>query len=214
MIPEKQSEQIKKQLIEQINSTFPEDKKAQAIEQINSMDSEQLKEFLIQNKLIKVSKDGKEIHQKDQCIFCSIIGGKIPSYKIAENEQAIAILELNPISPGHTIIIPKLHVKKDEIHKEAFALAEEISKILKEKLNPKEILTETSELIEHGIINVLPVYENENFSSQRKQANPEELEKLQKILTEKTESKKEEIIEEKPQKEINEKNTWLPNRKP
>jgi histidine triad (HIT) family protein len=213
MIPPEQSKQIKKQLIEQINSTFSEDKKAPAIEQIKSMNSEQLKEFLIQNKLIKVSEDGKEeIQQTTQCIFCAIIEGKIPSTKIAENEQAIAILEINPISPGHTIIIPKLHVKKDDIPQEAFALAKKVSATLKSKLNPKDILIETSEMFKHGIINVLPIYENENLTSQKQQSNPEELEQLQKILIEKPAKK--EVVKEKPKQEINEKNTWLPKRIP
>jgi len=213
MTPEKQSEQIKRQLIDQINSTFPEDKKVQAIEQITSMDAEQLKEFLIQNKLIKVSKDEKEIQETQQCIFCSIINSQIPSYKIAENTQGIAILEINPISPGHIILIPKLHVKKDEIPKEAFSLADEISKIIQEKLKPRSILIENSELMEHGVINLVPVYENETINSPRKQATSEELKGIQKILTEKIKPKKE-VVEEKPKKEINEKNTWLPNRKP
>ena len=60
------------------------------------MSAEQLEEFIKKNNLIQ---------QDQQCIFCSIIEGKMPSFKIAESDSAIAILEINPISKGHTIII-------------------------------------------------------------------------------------------------------------
>ena len=43
------------------------------------------------------------------CIFCSIIKGDIPSYKVYEDEELLAFLDINPVSPGHTLIIPKQH---------------------------------------------------------------------------------------------------------
>lgn len=44
-----------------------------------------------------------------ECIFCKIIKGEIPSYKITESEQFLAFLSIAPINPGHTLIIPKKH---------------------------------------------------------------------------------------------------------
>lgn len=44
------------------------------------------------------------------CLFCKIIKGEIPSYKIYEDEICIAFLDINPKSNGHTLIIPKEHV--------------------------------------------------------------------------------------------------------
>lgn len=43
------------------------------------------------------------------CIFCKIINGEIPSYKIYEDDMILAFLDINPVSPGHTLIIPKKH---------------------------------------------------------------------------------------------------------
>ena len=43
------------------------------------------------------------------CIFCKIIAGEIPSYKLYEDDTILAFLDINPSSPGHTIIIPKKH---------------------------------------------------------------------------------------------------------
>ena len=45
----------------------------------------------------------------DSCIFCKIIRGEIPSYKVYEDELVIAILDVNPSSNGHTLVMPKEH---------------------------------------------------------------------------------------------------------
>ncbi len=47
--------------------------------------------------------------QKQNCIFCRIIEGKVASKKIFEDDRVIAILDINPANPGHTLIIPKVH---------------------------------------------------------------------------------------------------------
>ena len=41
-------------------------------------------------------------------IFTRIINGEIPSYKVAENDRFYAFLDINPLQPGHTLIVPKL----------------------------------------------------------------------------------------------------------
>lgn len=198
-------EQLKKQILEHINSTFPEDKKASAIEQVNAMNESQFIEFLKQNNLLK--QDGSQ-PQEGKCIFCSIIFGDLPSTKIAENEKAIAVLEINPLSKGHAIIIPKEHSNK--ISEEAEKFSEEIKEKLKSVLDPKDIVKEHSEMFGHAIINLIPVYSDEELK-ERKPADKKELEELQKQLQE---TKKEEPKEETPLEEINEKNMWLPKRIP
>jgi len=45
------------------------------------------------------------------CIFCKIIKGEIPSYKVYEDDDILAFLDLTPVSPGHTLVIPKAHHK-------------------------------------------------------------------------------------------------------
>jgi len=45
----------------------------------------------------------------DNCVFCKIIKGEIPCYKIYENEFVLAFLDITPISKGHTLVIPKKH---------------------------------------------------------------------------------------------------------
>lgn len=43
------------------------------------------------------------------CIFCKIINGDIPCYKVYEDDLVLAFLDINPICDGHTLIIPKKH---------------------------------------------------------------------------------------------------------
>ena len=47
--------------------------------------------------------------KRDDCIFCKIAAGEIPSRKIYEDKDLIAIMDLNPTSKGHSLIIPKEH---------------------------------------------------------------------------------------------------------
>lgn len=47
----------------------------------------------------------------EDCVFCKIIDGQIPSHKVYEDENMIAILDANPVSKGHTLVIPKEHVE-------------------------------------------------------------------------------------------------------
>ena len=50
----------------------------------------------------------------ESCIFCRIIRGEIPSYKIYEDERTLAFLDINPSAQGHTLIIPRAHVTRVE----------------------------------------------------------------------------------------------------
>lgn len=218
MINQEQTEQIKKQIIQHIESTFPENKKEDAISKIKLMDNKQFEEFLIQNNIIK---DSEKISEKDnikegsnqECIFCSIVSEEIPSYKIDENKDAIAILEINPVSKGHTIIVPKKHFSSAEkIPKNVFSLTKKIAKKIKTKLKPKNILISSASLLGHEILNILPVYKNETIESKRYQAKKEELEKLKKILEKKT--KKKSIIKKSKKKKEEKIVIRLPKRIP
>lgn len=50
----------------------------------------------------------------DECVFCKIIEGEIPAYKVYEDENVLAFLDANPVSKGHTLVVPKKHV--EDIH--------------------------------------------------------------------------------------------------
>jgi histidine triad (HIT) family protein len=47
----------------------------------------------------------------NDCIFCRIISGDIPSKKVYEDDQVLAFLDIHPKAPGHTMLIPKKHYR-------------------------------------------------------------------------------------------------------
>jgi len=46
-----------------------------------------------------------------KCLFCRIIGGQIPCHRVEENEHVLAFLDINPLTAGHTIVVPKHHAE-------------------------------------------------------------------------------------------------------
>jgi galactose-1-phosphate uridylyltransferase len=51
-------------------------------------------------------------HASDaSCIFCKIVSGTIPSFKVFENEHVLAFLDINALSEGHTLVVPKHHAE-------------------------------------------------------------------------------------------------------
>ncbi len=207
MLSKEKIKQIKEQLFNQLEA-WPEDQRESAREQIENMNDEQLEEFLIKNNLIRASKDSElrgnsrineEKDAANQCTFCLLASGKIPIYKIDENKQAIAILEINPVSKGHILILPKGHIKATKIPSSALSLAKKIAKKLESKLKPKpkKIDLATTELFQHGIINIIPIYNNENLGSERKKTSESELKELQEKLSSKTKTEKVERISSK-----------------
>ncbi|KAJ7268062.1 HIT-like protein [Mycena rebaudengoi] len=66
------------------------------------------------------------------CLFCKIIKGEIPSYKLVETELSFSFLDIGPLSKGHTLVIPKYHAQKlhelpDEYLADAMPIAKRIA---------------------------------------------------------------------------------------
>jgi len=74
---------------------------------MTELTEEQRKEW--EEKLKTMTPDEIATLQKQQCIFCQIISGKVPSKKIYEDDLSIAILDINPATKGHVLLIPKEH---------------------------------------------------------------------------------------------------------
>lgn len=76
----------------------------------------------------------------EDCIFCKIINGEIPSYKIYEDEVVYAFLDITQVTPGHTLVVPKKHAKDifeydEELASQVFARIPKIARAL-EKAYP------------------------------------------------------------------------------
>ncbi|KAI9058454.1 HIT-like protein [Trametes sanguinea] len=46
------------------------------------------------------------------CAFCKIVRGEAPAYKMYETDKVVAILDIQPLRPGHTLVIPKIHIPR------------------------------------------------------------------------------------------------------
>lgn len=212
--PKEDLNNIKKKLLEQISKQYDKNKAIDFSNKINAMNDEEFLEFLKQQGLIQ-----DENGNSQQCIFCALAKGQMPRTEYLENEKAITILELNPISKGHSLVIPKDHITEEkDIPKEAKELAEKTKEELQRTFNPQRIDIITKKIMGHQIINVLPIYSSENMNSPRKKETPEILANIKEKIknskpTEIKENKTPKKIEKKGKKEEI-KNPWFKPRIP
>ena len=47
----------------------------------------------------------------DQCVFCRILAGEVPSSQVLDNDLIVAFLDIRPANPGHTLVLPRRHVE-------------------------------------------------------------------------------------------------------
>ncbi len=183
-----QIKELKNQLHQQIEH-LPEDQKAQARQQIDSMSDEAIEAMLEQQKT------------SQKPIFRAIVAGEVPSRQIDQNKEAIAVLDIKPISKGHTIIIPKKAVEKSEdIPNETFALAKEVAARIKSELKAKGAEIQTQFSFGEIIINLIPIYDKPlSINSPRTESNEKELDEIYFKLKKK--EKPETIKIEKPKQE-------------
>ena len=176
---QEQAEEIKKQLLEQVEK-LPNENKDQIKKHIETLNEKQLEDFLKQNN-IQISESGQPTQQtSEKSIFEQIINNELPSFKITENKDAIAILELNPLSKGHCLIIPKQKTTIDKISKPALSLAEKIAKKIKTKLKPEDVKIEPFVFQDYPAINIIPVYKDKELKKEKVEES--ELIKLQNQL--------------------------------
>ena len=88
--------------------------------------------------LRKKEYDKKLIKKMKDCIFCKIARGEIPSVKIWEDKDFFAFLDMSPIKPGHTLVIPKEHSDyafdmNDENYSALLLASKKVAELLKEK---------------------------------------------------------------------------------
>ncbi len=67
----------------------------------------------------------------EECVFCKIVRGEIPARVVYEDQDVIAFLDINPVSKGHTLVVPKKHYKNmidapDDIVAKVYTVAKKI----------------------------------------------------------------------------------------
>lgn len=213
---DEQAKNIKEQLFKQIES-YPPEKREQIKSYIASLDNQQLEEFLIKNKLLRSpsaeggveAEEGEEPSQEQegkpqgkpsgQCVMCMLANKQIESLAIYEDKDYLAALEINPFSPGHTILIPKKHLKESkEMKSKGFAIANKIGKHLVKKLKAENFQITSSDETKHAIINIIPVYKDKPLTFERKPTKKPELQEMAMKIGRMEKAKKKEV-KPKPQ---------------
>ncbi len=131
----------------------------------------------------------------NDCVFCKIVQGEIPSRKIYEDADCIAFLDINPANPGHCLVIPKNHseniydIPDDEL-KKIIIVAKKVAINIKEKLSVSgiNIMQNNSriagQIVNHMHFHVIPRFENDEvvISYKRAHLTENQLEEVQKRL--------------------------------
>lgn len=134
--------------------------------------------------------------KQDQCIFCRIVAGEIPSHTLYEDEKYKVILDVGPATKGHALILPKNHYANlyelpEEDAAEVFKLAKKMMIHMTDKLgcdgfNIVQNNGETAgQTVYHFHMHLIPRYKNDGEILKYIAGEPDqaELEQIKKIIT-------------------------------
>lgn len=108
------------------------------------------------------------------CIFCKIIKGEIPCQKVYENDKVLAFLDISPVNPGHTLVIPKDHTENlltlsQEQIRDIFLTAQKVAKRIEEVLKPDGInlgmnnKAGAGQIVFHAHVHVMPRFNSDSL---------------------------------------------------
>ena len=111
-------------------------------------------------------------------IFSKIIAGEIPSYKIAEDDQFYAFLDINPVAWGHTLVVPKKEVDyifdlDDQLLGDMAVFAKKVAQGIKEAIPCKKVGMAVLGLeVPHAHIHLIPLKNEGDMDFRHKVENP------------------------------------------
>ncbi|WP_142847324.1 HIT family protein [Telmatospirillum sp. J64-1] len=108
------------------------------------------------------------------CVFCRIVSGHIPAFRIAEDERCLAFMDINPANPGHALVIPKLHAPNlfllpASSLSATVLMAQRVAKAVRQVVAPDGLnLVQANgpgagQTVEHFHIHVLPRFQRDNL---------------------------------------------------
>ena len=105
-------------------------------------------------------------------IFTKIIKGDIPSHKVYEDDNAVAFLDIHPIHPGHTLVVPKKQVARiDQLPQEDFEhlwqITYQLIDSIKDVVKPHRVgvIVDGVDMPDHGHIHLVPLEETDSISA-------------------------------------------------
>lgn len=123
-------------------------------------------------------------------IFSRIIRGEIPCYKVAEDDQFFAFLDINPLVKGHTLVIPKLEVAyifdmKPELLGDFMKFAQKVAESIKKNIDCKRVAVVVLGLdVPHAHIHLIPLNDADdiNFNREKLTLSKDEFENIARII--------------------------------
>lgn len=114
-------------------------------------------------------------------IFSKIINGEISAYKVAEDENFLAFLDINPLAEGHTLVIPKKEVDyifdmEDDNYAQFFIFAKKVAKAIKEVVPCTKVGVAVIGLeVRHAHIHLVPINDiyDIDFKKEKLKLSPE-----------------------------------------
>ena len=106
----------------------------------------------------------------EDCIFCKIIAGEIPSAKIYEDEKILAFLDINPVNHGHVLLIPKTHHPKieetpDEVVADMFVKSKKLMGAIKRAMKAEYVvISVVGTDVPHLHIHLIPRWHNDGLA--------------------------------------------------
>jgi len=123
----------------------------------------------------------------EDCIFCKIVRGEIPCYKVYGDENFLAFLDIRPLNPGHTLVIPKKHFRwvwDIENVGEYYEVVKKIANALKKVYDTDKVFSLVfGEEVEHAHTWLIPRFDNDGHGSEInlksvKEISAEEMKKI------------------------------------
>ncbi len=139
-----------------------------------------------------IYKEKEEKQKRDpNCIFCKVVEGKIPSFHVYKDDDFEAFLDITPLNPGHTIVVPKDHCRwvwdVPEVGK-FFEVARKIVKAIQKALGTEWVVAAVvGEAVEHAHIQLIPRFAEDGHGGAinwmaRKQFSKEQMEQAAEML--------------------------------
>ncbi len=152
----------------------------------------------LQKKLENMSPEELKEFQKKQCIFCHIVEGKTSSKKIYEDDKALAIMDINPASTGHLLLLPKEHYTilpqiPEEIVDHLFMVTKALSHSVLRALQCQGTTVfvangvAAGQKAQHFMIHIIPRYDDDNVGLDipENKVDKKDIETVQKRLVKK-----------------------------
>lgn len=123
-------------------------------------------------------------------MFCRVVAGELPSYKVYEDDWVLAMLDIRPVGRGHTLVVPKQHFEdvldiEEDLMLHIYRVAKKVAEAQKRALNPAGIGiaqnngAAAGQIIFHFHAHVIP---KESVNQNRYEPSPEELTEVAELI--------------------------------